>query len=80
MRYLRAKQWRLVLIADGIPFLLQVALFLFAVGLVILAVTDNFEIGIILSVLNITATALYHFSAQHLWQKQPAHPSVIPAE
>jgi hypothetical protein len=63
LRYLRAKQWHLVLIVGGIPLLIQVALFLFAVGRVILAVTDNLGIGIILFVLTITATALYYFSA-----------------
>ena len=67
LRYLRAKPWRLVLIVGSIPFLIQVALFLFSVALVILAVTDNLGIGIILSVLTITATALYYFSLFLLW-------------
>jgi hypothetical protein len=47
------------MIVGGIPFLIQIALFLFAIGLVIFMLGDNFGIGMGLLVLTILATALY---------------------
>ena len=47
------------MIVGGIPFLIQIALFLFAIGLVIFILGDNFGIGMGLLVLTILATALY---------------------
>jgi Family of unknown function (DUF6535) len=59
LRYLRAQQWRLGMIVAGIPFLIQIALFLFAVGLVVFILGDNVGIGISLLVLTALATVLY---------------------
>ena len=67
LRYLRAQQWRLGMIVDGIPFLIQIALFLFAVGLVVFILGDNFGIGISLLVLTVLATALYVFCTLLPW-------------
>jgi Family of unknown function (DUF6535) len=59
LRYLRAQQWRLGMIVGGIPFLIQIALFLFAVGLVVFILGDNFGIGMSLLVLTVLGTVLY---------------------
>ena len=67
LRYLRARQWRFGMIVGGIPLLIQMALFLFAVGLVILTLNDNFGIGISVLVLTILATALYLFGTILPW-------------
>ena len=47
------------MIVAGIPFLIQIALFLFAVGLVVFILGDNFGIGISLIFLTILSTVLY---------------------
>ncbi|KIJ57064.1 hypothetical protein M422DRAFT_198449, partial [Sphaerobolus stellatus SS14] len=62
LRYLRARQWRLAAIVGGIPLLIQIALFLFAVGLVILTLSDDFGIGISVLVWTVLATVLYILS------------------
>ena len=67
LRYLRAQQWHLRMIVAGIPFLIQIALFLFAVGLVVFILGDNFGIGISFLVLTILATALYIFCTLLPW-------------
>jgi hypothetical protein len=47
------------MIVGGLPFLIQIALFLFVMGLVLFVVNDNFGIGISVLVFTIFATALY---------------------
>ena len=59
LRAMRAGQWRLSAIVAAIPFLIQMALFLFFIGLVILTLNDNFGIGLSVLVLILLATALY---------------------
>jgi len=73
LRYLRARQWRLGMIVGGIPLLIQTALFLFAVGLVIFTLNDDFGIGISVLVLAILATALYFLCTILPWFS-PASP------
>ena len=67
LRYLRAQQWRLGMIVGGIPFRIQIALFLFAVGLVVFILGDNFGIGMSLLVLTALAMALYVFCTLLPW-------------
>jgi hypothetical protein len=55
------------MIVAGIPFLIQIALFLFAVGLVVFILGDNVGIGISLLVLTILATVLYVFCTLLPW-------------
>ncbi|KAJ7824051.1 hypothetical protein B0H13DRAFT_1658750, partial [Mycena leptocephala] len=59
LRYLRSRQWRLAMIVGGIPLLIQIALFLFAVGLVVLTAGDDFGISITLFVMTVLTTCLY---------------------
>jgi hypothetical protein len=59
LRFEKASLWRLSTIVAGIPLLIQIALFLFFVGLVILTLNDNFGIGLLVLVLTILAAALY---------------------
>ena len=59
LRAMRAGQWRLSAIVAAIPFLIQMALFLFFIGLVILTLNDNFGIGLSVLILILLATALY---------------------
>ncbi|KAF7336245.1 hypothetical protein MVEN_02172400 [Mycena venus] len=59
LRYLRSRQWRLDMIVGGIPLLIQVALFLFAIGLVILTWSDDLGISIALLVMTASTTCLY---------------------
>jgi hypothetical protein len=67
LRYIRARQWGLGMIVGGIPFLIQIALFLFAVGLVVFILDDNFGIGMSLLVLTVLGTALYAFCTLLPW-------------
>jgi Family of unknown function (DUF6535) len=67
LRYLRAQQWGLGMIVGGIPFLIQIALFLFAVGLVVFILDDNFGIGMSLLVLTVLGTVLYAFCTLLPW-------------
>ena len=67
LRYLRAQQWRLGTIVGAIPFLIQLALFLFSVGLVIFTLQQNVGIGITLLVFTILATVLYFLSTFLPW-------------
>ncbi|KAJ7853209.1 hypothetical protein B0H13DRAFT_1643143, partial [Mycena leptocephala] len=59
LRYLRSRQWHLATLVAGIPLLIQIALLLFAVGLVILTLNDDFGIGVTLLVMTVFTTCLY---------------------
>ena len=65
--YLRAQQWHLRMIVGGIPFLIQIALFLFTVGLVVFILGDNFWIGMSLLVLTVLGMVLYVFCTLLPW-------------
>ncbi|KAJ7223067.1 hypothetical protein GGX14DRAFT_352145, partial [Mycena pura] len=67
LRYLRSLQWRLATIVAGIPLLIQIALFLFALGLVILTLNDDFGIGITLLVMTVSTTCLYFLGTILPW-------------
>jgi hypothetical protein len=67
LRYLRACQWRLGAIVGGVPLLIQIALFLFAVGFVILTLNDDFGIGVTLLIMTILTTALYFLTTILPW-------------
>ncbi|KAJ7931091.1 hypothetical protein B0H13DRAFT_869966 [Mycena leptocephala] len=67
LRYLRSRQWRLATLVAGIPLLIQIALLLFAVGLVILTLNDNFGIGVTLLVMTVFTTCLYFLGTILPW-------------
>ncbi|KAJ7930267.1 hypothetical protein B0H13DRAFT_1962199 [Mycena leptocephala] len=67
LRYLRSRQWRLATIVARIPLLIQIALLLFAVGLVILTLDDDFGIGITLLVMTVFTTCLYFLGTILPW-------------
>ena len=55
------------MIVGGIPFLIQIALFLFTVGLIVFILGDNFRIGMSLFVLTVLGTVLYVFCTLLPW-------------
>ncbi|KAJ7315188.1 armadillo-type protein [Mycena albidolilacea] len=67
LRYLRSREWRLAVIVGGIPLLIQIALFLFAVGLVIFTAGDNLGISLTLLVMTAFATCLYALGTVLPW-------------
>ncbi|KAJ7835717.1 hypothetical protein B0H14DRAFT_3870982 [Mycena olivaceomarginata] len=67
LRYLRSREWRLAMIVAGIPLLIQIALLLFAVGLVVFTASDDSGISITLSVMTALTTCLYFLGTVLPW-------------
>ncbi|KAF8512983.1 hypothetical protein JB92DRAFT_254607 [Gautieria morchelliformis] len=77
LRYIRARQWNLFQIITAVPILIQLSLFLFFVGLVLLTLDDNTAIGFSILVL-ITFTLILYIVGTLLPWFSPACPFETP--
>ncbi|KAJ7186274.1 hypothetical protein GGX14DRAFT_383620, partial [Mycena pura] len=67
LRYLRSREWQLAVIVGGIPLLIQIALLLFAAGLVVFTASDNLGISFTLLVMTVLTTCLYFLGTILPW-------------
>jgi hypothetical protein len=67
LRYLRSREWRLAVIVGGIPLLIQLALVLFAAGLVVFTAGDNAGISLALLVMTGLTGFLYFLGTILPW-------------
>ncbi|KAJ7229352.1 hypothetical protein C8J57DRAFT_1092604, partial [Mycena rebaudengoi] len=73
LRYLRSREWPLAAIVGGIPLIIQLALLLFAAGLVVFTADDNLGISFALLAMTVLTVCLY-FVATILPWLSPACP------
>jgi Family of unknown function (DUF6535) len=77
LRWIRARQWKLFRVITAVPILIQLSLFLFFVGLVVLTLADNTAIGFSILVL-IAFTAILYIAGTLLPWFSPACPFETP--
>ncbi|KAJ7920522.1 hypothetical protein B0H13DRAFT_1453678, partial [Mycena leptocephala] len=59
LRYLRSREWPLAAVVGGIPLIIQLALLLFAAGLVVFIADDNLGISFALLAMTVLTVCLY---------------------